>query len=125
VRGDEKRVVDAFCAWLEREGWHVEREVEFCDVLAERKGQRLYGEAKGRTAAVGLDVDTLYGQLLRRMPIAEDPQASFAVVVPSEAVQAALRVSPRLRRMLRITVYEVDQGGSVTEVSDEAEDGDG
>jgi hypothetical protein len=28
----------------------------------------LYAEAKGRTAAIGLDVDTLYGQLLRRMP---------------------------------------------------------
>jgi hypothetical protein len=108
VRGDEQRIVDAFCAWLEREGWQVEREVEFCDVLAEREGQRLYAEARGRTAAIGLDVDTLYGQLLRRMPIAEDPQASFAVVVPSEGASAAARVPQRVREMLRIRLFEVD-----------------
>jgi hypothetical protein len=102
MRGDERRVVDAFCAWLEKEGWHVEREVEFCDVLAEREGQRLYAEAKGRTAAIGLDVDTLCGQLLRRMPIAEDPLAAFAVVVPSEGANAVARVPLRVREMLRI-----------------------
>jgi len=45
----------------------VAREVEFADVYAERGVERLYAEAKGRTAAIGLDVDTLYGQLLRRM----------------------------------------------------------
>lgn len=114
--GDEERVVAAFCAWLEAEGWSVEREVDFCDVVADRDGERLYAEAKGRTAATGLDVDTLYGQLLRRMPIAEEPQASFAVVVPTAAVRAATRVSPRLRDLLRIAVYEVTDEGQVVKL---------
>jgi hypothetical protein len=81
MRGDEERVVKAYAGWLERSGWTVSREVEFVDVYAERGEERLYAEAKGRTAAIGLDVDTLYGQLLRRM---KDPatNARYAVVVP-------------------------------------------
>jgi hypothetical protein len=73
MRGDERRIVDAFAAWLEAGGWQVRREVDFCDLVASRKRETLYVEAKGRTAAIGLDVDTLYGQLLRRMPIARTP----------------------------------------------------
>jgi hypothetical protein len=48
VRGDETRVVDAFCAWLERDGWIVHREIDFIDVAAERGDERFYGETKGR-----------------------------------------------------------------------------
>jgi hypothetical protein len=51
---------------------------------AERDGDTLYAEAKGRTSLVGLDIDTLYGQLLRRMPL-DESNARFAVVVPVEA----------------------------------------
>ena len=58
MRGDEERVAGACVDLLERSGWTVSREVEFADVYAERGEQRLYAEAKGRTAAVGLDVDT-------------------------------------------------------------------
>ena len=58
MRGDEERVAGAYVDLLERSGWTVSREVEFADVYAERGEQRLYAEAKGRTAAVGLDVDT-------------------------------------------------------------------
>ena len=121
VRGDERRVVDAYCAWLEREGWSVRREVDFVDVLAERAGERLYAEAKGRTAAMGLDIDTLYGQLLRRMPFDEDPPARFAVVVPDEAVRLALRVSKRVRDSLGIEVYGVGETGRVQRASDAPE----
>lgn len=117
MRGDEARVVAAFCAWLERDGWRVQREVDFCDVIAERDGERLYAEAKGRTSALGLDVDTMYGQLLRRMPLLDDPVGSFAVVVPTEAVKAALRVPPRVREALRVRVFAVDEDGGVAEVS--------
>jgi hypothetical protein len=113
MKGDERRVVDAFAGWLEAGGWHVRREVDFCDLLASRDSETLYTEAKGRTAAVGLDVDTLYGQLLRRMPIAEDPAARFAVVVPTEGAAAAARVPPRVRQLLRIDLYEVDVKGTV------------
>jgi hypothetical protein len=109
MRGDEKRVVDAFVAWL---GWTTETEVNFVDVCARRGDERLYAEAKGRTAAIGLDVDTLYGQLLRRMA---DPGtgARYAVVVPTAAAQAALRVPAWVRQRLDVDVYEVDGDGRV------------
>ncbi|NAZ86466.1 hypothetical protein [Kineococcus indalonis] len=60
-------MVAQFSTWLCQGGWQVRTEVDFCDVVATREGQVLYAEAKGRTAAPGLDVDTMYGQLLRRM----------------------------------------------------------
>ena len=109
----EAEVVAAFCAWLEQDGWSVQREVEHVDVFAERDGTHLYAEAKGETKAIGLDVDTMYGQILRRMPIGEDPDARFAVVVPERALRAALRVRPRVRELLRIEVYSVDEQGGV------------
>lgn len=117
--GDEKRVVDAFCRCLEEEGWTVSREVDSCDVVAARGDDELiYAEAKGRTKAIGLDVDTLYGQLLRRMPIGEESAARFAVVVPSSAIAAATRVPPRVREILRIDIYEVADDGRVVQLED-------
>lgn len=112
MRGDEKRVVDAFVAWLEENGWTTDTEVNFVDVCARRGDERLYAEAKGRTAAIGLDVDTLYGQLLRRMA---DPSvgARYAVVVPTAAIPAALRVPAWVRQRLDVDVYEVDDAGRV------------
>jgi hypothetical protein len=112
MRGDEERVVTAYVSWLERNGWAVTREVEFVDVYAERGQEKLYAEAKGRTAAIGLDVDTLYGQLLRRM---KDPgsTARYAVVVPTAALSAALRVPAWVRERLRVNVFEVDDSGEV------------
>jgi hypothetical protein len=109
---DEKRVLDAFVAWLQEDGWTADTEVDFADVCAKRGGERLYAEAKGRTTALGLDVDTLYGQLLRRMT---DPHADarYAVVVPTTGVQAALRVPDWVRQRLGIDVYEVDDCGKV------------
>jgi hypothetical protein len=91
MRGEE-RVTAAYASWLERDGWTVGREVEFADVYAERGEEKLYAEAKGRTAVIGLDVDTLCGQLLRRM---RDPGATvrYAVVVPTAALSSALRVA--------------------------------
>lgn len=113
MRGDEARIVDAFHDYLEHEGWTVRREVEFCDLVADRDDGRLYVEAKGRTSSPGLDIDTMYGQLLRRMPLADRAAARFAVVVPSESVRAAIRVSERVRQLLRIDVYSVDESGLV------------
>jgi hypothetical protein len=107
MRGDEKRVIDAYVTWLERNNWTVRREMDFVDVYAERGDERLYAEAKGRTTSPGLDVDTLYGQLLRRM---RDPKpgARYAVVVPTAALNAALRVPAWVRERLSVDVYEVD-----------------
>lgn len=112
MRGDEKRVVNAFSDWLECQGWAVTPEAGFADVYAERGGEKLYAEAKGRTAEIGLDVDTLYGQLLRRMT---DPRAStrYAVVVPTIALTAARRVPPQVRDLLHIDIYEVDDSDQV------------
>lgn len=111
--GDERRVVDAFVEYLEEQGWSARREVNDCDVVGEKNGRRLYAEAKGRTAALGTDVDTLYGQLLRRMPAEEVGHAEFAVVVPLEAMSFALRVPDRVRAALRIVVYAVTADGEV------------
>lgn len=97
MRGDEAGVIRAFVAWLEAEGWSVEREAAFCDVVARRDGVTLLVEAKGETQAFGTDVDTMYGQILRRMPIAEDESYRFAAVVPTRARDAALRVPTRTR----------------------------
>jgi hypothetical protein len=112
MRGDEKRVVDVYVGWLEGDGWAVQREVDFADVYAERGPERLYAEAKGRPSELGLDVDTLYGQLLRRMKDRASG-ARYAVVVPTSAVGAALRVPAWVRDRLAIDVYEVDGDGVV------------
>jgi len=112
MRGDEKRVTDAYVTWLKQGNWTVRREVDFVDVYAERGQERLYAEAKGRTTSPGLDVDTLYGQLLRRM---RDPEhgARYAVVVPTAALNAALRVPAWVRDRLSVDVYEVDDDAGV------------
>ena len=55
VRGDEERVIVAFCAWLEQTGWaNIRREVEHVDIVAGRDGQTLCVEAKGGRPALGL-----------------------------------------------------------------------
>ena len=113
MRGDEERVIVAFCGWLESEGWtSIRREVEFVDIVAECDGQTIYVEAKGRTSSPGLDVDTMYGQLLRRMKHQEH-NARYGVVEPSSALAAALRVPEWVRQRLQVEVYAVDPDGQV------------
>jgi hypothetical protein len=116
MSGDEARVVAAFCAHLREHGWSVAPKVHRwdVDVLADRDGARIYAEVKGITADSGTDVDTAYGQLLRRMPAEDEPATHYAVVVPAEAVRAAERVPRRVRQLLRIEIYAVDSGGAVT-----------
>jgi hypothetical protein len=99
--------------WLHSRGWMTHREVGFVDVVAERDNITLYAEAKGRTGDTGLDVDTLYGQLLCRMPAEPVGHIRLGVFVPTEAVAAASRVSDWVRQVLRITIYSVDQDGAV------------
>lgn len=81
-------VVPAFRQWLEAQGWETETETEFVDVVAHRGNETIYAEVKGRTnSRPGAGLDTLYGQLLRRMPAEEigDPNTRFAVVIPTGA----------------------------------------
>lgn len=80
--------------------------------------RRIYAEAKGRTTSPGLDVDTMYGQLLRRVPGDAVGHDTFAVVVPDVAVGFAERVSVEVRRALNIHIYAVAEDGAVSYVGD-------
>jgi hypothetical protein len=118
MRGDEERVVDSFCAWLESHGWTVQRGLDFVDVVATRGEEQLLAEAKGRTTAPGLDIHTMYGQLLRRMPESKTTSLIYAAVVPDTAVRAALRVPQWVRDDLKIHIYSVSKNGRVLFVGD-------
>jgi hypothetical protein len=104
-----------------RSTWETETETEFVDVVAHRGNETIYAEVKGRTdSRPGAGLDTLYGQLLRRMPAEEigDPNTRFAVVIPTGAEAAALRVPRRVRDVLRIDVYAVSDDGQVERLAD-------
>lgn len=111
--GREAEVVDVFSSWLRDQGWEVETEVQLADVVAQRASERLVAEVKGTTTSPGLDVDTMYGQLLRRMD--GTSATSYAVVVPEGLTTAALRVHQSVRRRLAIRVFSVDMDDNVTE----------
>jgi hypothetical protein len=113
-RGDEARVVAAFCTWLRTDGWNVQTEVGYIDVLAERDGVQIIAEAKGITSSPGLDTDTAYGQLLRRMPAKSADRVRYALVIPVETLNAALRVPQRVRELLGLEIFAVAQDGTVT-----------
>lgn len=86
--------MSAFCAFLEENGWEVQQELDFVDVAATRAGITLLAEAKGRTSSPGLDVDTLYGRLLRRIPGSAVGVAMLAVVVVPTSLSSSPSVSP-------------------------------
>ena len=103
--GRESEIVEVFVGWLERNGWKVRTSVDAADVVAERGDELLVVQAKGITSEPGLDLDTLYGQLLRRMTSLD--RARYAVVVPEILVATACRVPERVRERLQIEVYGV------------------
>ena len=111
--GKESEIVADFVTWLEASGWKVRTEVGWIDVLAERDGIRLIGEAKGITSSPGLDIDTMFGQLLRRMT-EDDDTIRYAVIVPEKVVHAVLRVPCRILKALRVEVYGVAADGKVS-----------
>lgn len=113
MAGDETRVVEAFRRFLELNGWTLQIPADHVDVQATDGQSTLYAEVKGRTTDPGLDADTMYGQLLRRMKPDEDGRFTYAVVVPTSARSAALRVSATIRTQLGISVYEVTDDGEV------------
>jgi hypothetical protein len=113
-RGSEAPVERAFKQWLVSEGWRlIDERGSWADVIAERGEERLIGEVKGYTTSAGTDVDTMFGQLLRRMR----PGAAtiWAVVVPTRSLTAVLRVPLEVRRALGIKVYEVRDDDAVVE----------
>ena len=114
----EQRVVAAFVRWLETDGWRTWTEVDHLDVLAERDGEWLRAEVKSHTGdSAGLDVDTAFGQLLRRMGEDDDEAIRYAIVVPPASGSKVARVSQRIRSLLRIDVYIADPDtGSVEQL---------
>lgn len=111
---DEERVISAFVRYLEAEGWSIVRSrpsVNEPDLMATRGDQHLVAEAKGRTAAPRTDIDTMYGQLLRRMR--PNLATTYAAVLPSSFVARALDVPIEIRHMLRIALFEVTDDGWV------------
>jgi hypothetical protein len=109
----ESEVEAAFVSYLLERGWDVDTDrVDHADVVARRGAEHIVAEVKGATAAPGLDVDTAYGQLLRRM--GDRPEGTrFAIVVPESARKAALRVPEEVRWRFGIDVWVVDELGSV------------
>ena len=69
---------------------------------------------KGYTGGnTGLDVDTMFGQLLRRMK--PGAATTWAVIVPTLSLTKVLRVPIDVRRALDIKVFEVRDDDSVVE----------
>lgn len=114
-RGSEAPVERAFKAWLEREGWRIVHEPgSWADVIAVRGEERLVGEVKGYTGSnSGIDVDTMFGQLLRRMELGA--ATTWAVIVPTRTLTAVLRVPIDVRRRLGVRLFEVRDDDSVAE----------
>jgi hypothetical protein len=114
-RGSEKPVERAFKSWLQRGGWRLINEASLlADVIAERGDERLIGEVKGHTGSnSGLDIDTMFGQLLRRMT--PGAATTWAVIVPTRSLTAVLRVPIDVRRRLGIRVFEVRDDDEVIE----------
>lgn len=114
-RGSEAPVELAFKNWLVANGWRlIDDSGSWADVIAERGDERLIGEVKGHTGgSTGLDVDTMFGQLLRRMTPAA--ATTWAVIVPTRSLTAVLRVPIEIRRTLGIRVFEVRDNDEVVE----------
>lgn len=112
----ESDVQAAFVRSLEKQGWEVRTSSSAADVVATKGANTVIAEVKGVSTSPGLDVDTMYGQLLRRMT-AESGTTRYAVVVPRSAAVAAARVSHAVRERLGIDAFVVDRDGTVTPLS--------
>jgi hypothetical protein len=108
----ENRVARIFIDWLIEDGWAVRegRPDTEADVVAARAGESLLAELKSDTGDdMGTDVDTAFGQLLRRMPEHDDANVRYAIAVPGARADKVERVAARVLTGLRIEVYLVDE----------------
>jgi hypothetical protein len=116
--GDEARAKAAYEHWLRADGWMLTllpKQGNYPDIDAQHPEHgQLIAEVKGVTSSPGTDVDTAYGQLLRRM--GAGVSACYALVIPETALKAALRVPAEVRTRLGIEVYAVAQDGTVRHV---------
>ena len=114
----EKQVEDAFAAHLRADGWDVStNNRDYVDLLAKRGSEVIVAELKGHTSSPGLDVDTGYGQLLRRMD-PEQASVRYALVVPATLRKHVTRVCQGVRERLGVELYVVDDDGAISLVSD-------
>ncbi|MEV0233932.1 site-specific integrase [Nonomuraea sp. NPDC050786] len=101
--GHASRATAAFRRRLTAQGWIVEPAGRGgADVVASRETQQLIGEVKGHTGDPGTDLDTAYGQLLRRMSHG-GPQIRHALTVPFAICRHAERVPASIRQVLPST----------------------
>ena len=107
----EPEVQAKFVAYLIERGWDVSTQnADHADLIARRGAERLVAEVKGHTSSPGLDVDTAYGQLLRRMTD-DNCDSEFALVVPESLEGSVVRVPGRVRRQLGVEVWLVPDSG--------------
>lgn len=109
----ENEILAAFLTWASNNGFEEEAVRGHEDAVITDHHGIVIVEAKGTTKSAGTDVDTLYGQLLRRMHQHHPISTRYAAVVPDTALDAALRVDDRVREQLRIDVYSVGPDGTV------------
>jgi len=111
----EATVVEVFSAWLVEQGWECAERPSRGDqpaiVARHSDGRRLVVEAKGFSRDASADLDTGYGQLLRRMN--GEPATTYALVVAGTVVRFAQRVPSEVRAKLGIVLYKVDFNGEV------------
>lgn len=105
---------------LRERGWDVWAEKDdHADVRARRGTEHLIAEVKGRTSSAGTDLDTCYGQLLRRMDrsgVDDDADVRYAIVVPESLVRAAQRVPAGVRDLLDIDIWTVSDSEGVQQL---------
>ncbi|MDO8144389.1 MULTISPECIES: hypothetical protein [unclassified Isoptericola] len=109
----ETEVERRFADHLTAQGWKVTLDDPgYVDVIAKRPEERtLVAETTGHTSSPGLDVDTMFGQLLRRMTDLSGA-TRYAVVVPEDVVPKVRRIPPEVLRTLRIEVWCVPASGA-------------
>ena len=111
----EDEVVERFSSWLVSEGWTITEPIDrWLDIYAVRGEERLHVEAKGVTTSPGIDADTAWGQILRRMTDFGHPGARYALVCPESVARHMLRVPAVVRDRLGVEVYAVRTDGVVT-----------
>ncbi len=81
------------------------------DIRATRGAETLIIEVKGTTSDPYTDTDTLLGQILRRMG---DPAARYGIALPETMRAQAGRLPSRVRHLLDLTVYLIDDLGRVS-----------
>lgn len=113
--GSEATVVEVFKSWLTEQGWACEKLPPRGDYPAvdarHPDGRRLIVEAKGFSRDAAADLDSGYGQILRR--IKGEPATTYALVVAATVVRFAQRVPSEVRSKLGIALYTVDAHGAV------------